>query len=122
MRLHPGTRRKALSPDQAVFNCRLSRARGVVENTDGVLVACQRLFPKPIHAEKDNVACFPFAAVSLHSYLYQTERSLTILVGLWTQMQVETLDLLNGGILCVATQDTSRQWMDYEDIVSKILE
>ena len=65
---------------------------------------------------------FPFSAVSLHSYLYQTERSLTILVGLWTQMQVETLDLLNGGILCVATQDTSRQWMDYEDIVSKILE
>ena len=40
MRLHPGTRRKAFSPDQAVFNCRLSRARGVVENTDGVLVAC----------------------------------------------------------------------------------
>ena len=73
--MYPGIRRKALSTDQAVFNWRLSRAGGVIENTRGILVARWRLFRKPIHAEKVNVTCFPVPAVSLHNYLQQTEKS-----------------------------------------------
>ena len=55
MRPCPGTKSGKLPIDQAVFNYRLSRARRVIENCFGTLVARWGLFRKPIRAKTENV-------------------------------------------------------------------
>ena len=75
MRPYPGGRRGKLPIDKAVFNYRLSRARRVIENSFGILVARWRLFRKPIRADKDNVTSYTLAAVILHNYLQQAENA-----------------------------------------------
>ena len=75
MRPYPGGRRGKLPIDKAVFNYRLSRARRVIKNSFGILVARWILFRKPIRADKDNLASYTLAAVTLHNYLQQTENA-----------------------------------------------
>ena len=60
-----------LTEEQAVFNYRLSRARRVIEDTFGILVARWRLFRGPIRADKDNVTRYILAAICFN-YLQQT--------------------------------------------------
>ncbi|XP_065194788.1 uncharacterized protein LOC135826078 [Sycon ciliatum] len=73
MRPYPG---KQLSIDKRIFNYRLSRARRIVENAFGILVARWRLFRQPINAKPENVVHFTKACVVLHNFL-QTESSAT---------------------------------------------
>ena len=75
VRPYQGGRRGKLPIDQAVFIYRLSRARRVLENSFGILVARWRLFRKPIRAVKDNVTSYTLAAVTLHNNLQQTENA-----------------------------------------------
>ena len=75
MRPYPGTKSGKLPVDQAVFNYRLSRARRVIENCFGILVARWRLFRRPIRADTENVTSYILAAVALHNYLQQTENA-----------------------------------------------
>ena len=72
MRPYPGK----LSEEQRIYNYRLSRARRVVENAFGILVARWRLFRSPIRATKENVMRYVLAAVCLHIYLRQTENAM----------------------------------------------
>ena len=58
---------------QSIFSYRLSRARRVIENTFGILVARWRLFRGPIMASRDNAVRYTMAALCLHKYLRQTE-------------------------------------------------
>ena len=55
MRPCPEIKSGKLPTDQAVVNYRLSRARRVIENSFGILVARSRLFRKPIRAGKENI-------------------------------------------------------------------
>ena len=69
MRPFPGK----LTEEQRIFNYRLSRARRVIENTFGILVARWRLFRGPIRADRENVLRYVLAAISLHNYLRLTD-------------------------------------------------
>ena len=61
----------SLNEQQSFFNYRLSRARRVIENTFGILVARWRLFRGPIRASRDNVVPV-HNGCSLFSQLFTT--------------------------------------------------
>lgn len=68
MRPFPG-RREGLELAVKIFNYRLSRARGTIENTFGILVARWRIFRTPIKTAVENVDGIIQAAVVLHNFL-----------------------------------------------------
>ena len=70
MRPYPG---RNISEERSIFNYRLSRARRVIENCFGILVARWRIFRSPIQASVETVVKITQAAVCLHNYLRQTE-------------------------------------------------
>lgn len=73
LRPYPG---KNIVEENAIFNYRLSRARRVIENAFGIMVARWRIFRSPIHAKVETVEKITKAAVCLHNYLRQTESAL----------------------------------------------
>ena len=92
MHLDPGTRSGKLPIDQAVFNYRLRKARRVIENSFGILVALWRLFRKPICAEKENITSYILAGVALHNHLQR----LIGHVDLWILKSMESFGHENG--------------------------
>ena len=72
---YPGTRGGKIPIDQAVSNYRLSRARRVIENSFGILVARWRMFRKPICANKENITSYILAGVALLNFLQQKENA-----------------------------------------------
>ena len=58
-----------LSLDELVFNCRLSRARRIVENAFGILVQCWRIFSRKLNLLPDNADSIIKACVVLHNFL-----------------------------------------------------
>jgi hypothetical protein len=62
-----------LDQSHSVFNYRLSRARRIIENSFGILVARWRIFKRPIIAKPKNVILFTKAAIALHNYLRTQE-------------------------------------------------
>lgn len=66
MRPYP---RKDLTLVPKVFNYRLSRARRVIENTFGILVARWRIFKQTIQASERTLEAIVWACVNLHNYL-----------------------------------------------------
>ncbi|KAB0794318.1 hypothetical protein PPYR_11157 [Photinus pyralis] len=75
--LRPYSKRKvgAHPQDELIFNyslcafCRLSRARRVIENTFGIMVARFRIFHRNINAEPQTVDGIIKAAVCLHNFI-----------------------------------------------------
>lgn len=70
MRPYPG---KNITEEKSIFNYRLSRARRVIENCFGILVARWRIFRTPIIANVETVEMITQAACCLHNYLRQTD-------------------------------------------------
>lgn len=69
MRPYPGRGKKLLPFSQKIYNYRLSRARRVIENAFGILVARWRIFRSPLHADIENCELYIRAALVLHNYL-----------------------------------------------------
>lgn len=66
---------KNLSPEQRIFNYRLSRARRVVENAFGVLANRFRVFHTAIHMDPNKVDFVVLAACVLHNFLRRHAKS-----------------------------------------------
>ena len=64
-----------LSEEQSVYNYRHSRARRVIENAFGILVARWRIFLTPIRGSVENVEKYVLACLALHNYLRQTNNA-----------------------------------------------
>ena len=85
-----------------VFNYRLSRARRVIENTFGILVARWRIFRGFIRASPKNVERYVLAGLCLHNYLRQTDKLVTgRLVSLTVRTRVVGSNLGSGDQLYV---------------------
>ncbi len=65
-----------LEHEKRVFNCRLSRARRVSENTFGISTARWRIFKRPINSTPERCANITKAVVALHNFLMLNETSL----------------------------------------------
>ena len=75
MRPYPGSKKGTMEESKFVFNYRLSRARRVIENTFGILVARWRIFRSFIRATPENVERYVLAGICLHNYLRQTDNA-----------------------------------------------
>lgn len=75
-RPYPGRSKGTLPESKRIFNYRLSRARRVIENSFGILVAKWRIFRQPIHANVEKVKAITLAAVCLHNFLLMEESDL----------------------------------------------
>lgn len=60
---------------EAIFNYRLSRARRVVENAFGILVARWRIFHKPLCCNLDTTDDIVLTAVCLHNFIMRSRES-----------------------------------------------
>ena len=58
-----------------VFNYRLSRARNVVENAFGILVARWRIFSKPVCVQTENCKQLVMTCILLHNFLHRQDRA-----------------------------------------------
>ena len=59
--------------EESIFNYHLSRARRVIENCLGILVARWRVFCRAIQAKIETVQAIVQTAICLHNYLRQTD-------------------------------------------------
>lgn len=63
---------KKLTYKDAIFNYRLSRARRVVENAFGILVARWQIFRKPLNVKLENANNIILATICLHNFIMRT--------------------------------------------------
>ncbi|KAJ8945478.1 hypothetical protein NQ314_009230 [Rhamnusium bicolor] len=61
--------RVSLTKEQKVFNCRLSRARRIVENAFGILASRFRIFEKPMACLRETVDKIIKACCALHNWM-----------------------------------------------------
>ena len=73
MRPYAGS--SSLDEKKSVYNYRHSRARRVIENAFGILLARWRIYNTPIQAKPENVEKIVLATIALHNYLRQTDNT-----------------------------------------------
>ncbi|XP_045121644.1 uncharacterized protein LOC123510495 [Portunus trituberculatus] len=61
------------SAKKEVFNCRLSRARHIVENVFGILASRFRIFQSPINLEPENIEKVVMGTCALHNLLIEQQ-------------------------------------------------
>lgn len=78
MRPYPRCRQGVLPLDKRIFNYRLSRARRMIENCFGILVANWRIFRRPINTCILTARKIVQASVCLHNFIMEYEERLPI--------------------------------------------
>ena len=73
MRPYAGS--SSLDEKKSVYNYRHSRARRVIENAFGILLAHWRIYNTPIQAKPENLEKIVLATIALHNYLRQTDNT-----------------------------------------------
>ena len=73
--MRPYFGKSLVNEKRKIFNYRLSRARRIIENTFGIMIARWRIFQTTINAEPERVEKIVFACVALHNYLSQTDNA-----------------------------------------------
>ena len=63
---------KQLTRERRIFNYRLCRARGIIENVFDILVAKFGIFKTHINIKLDNIKDAVMASCALHSFLHRT--------------------------------------------------
>ncbi|XP_046580742.1 uncharacterized protein LOC124288272 [Haliotis rubra] len=66
---------RQMDPDQQIFNCRLSRARRVVENTFGILAMRFQILLGSLNSTADRAEQITLACVTLHNMLRTRNRN-----------------------------------------------
>lgn len=85
-----------LTPDEAVFNYRESRARRIVENAFGILACRFGVFQRPITVNVEKVSTVVLACCYLHNYLRRKAESGYICTGSVDTEIVESGQVVNG--------------------------
>lgn len=80
--MRPYSSRNGLNMEKNVFNYRLSRARRICENAFGILVACWRIYSRPILAKLETVDNIIKATVCLHNFVMIHNKNACITQGL----------------------------------------
>lgn len=65
---------KELNKERRIFNYRLSRARRIIENTFGIMVARFRIFHSAINLKLENIDRVVMACCTLHNFLIRKRR------------------------------------------------
>lgn len=78
LRPYPG--RGGLTPEQDIYNYRLSRARRIIENTFGIIASQWRIYRKPIIASPENAKLMVQATVCLHNWLRRQDNDVNMYV------------------------------------------
>lgn len=73
MKPFPGTHER--NTLERIFNFRICRARRVVENTFGILVAVFRVLAKPLHLDQKKAIKVTLACIHLHNFLKKSASS-----------------------------------------------
>ena len=73
--MRPFSGKSLINEKRKIFNYRLSRARRIIENTFGILVARWRIFQGPIEGTPERVEKYILATIALHNYLRQTDNA-----------------------------------------------
>ena len=73
--MRPYSGKSLVNKKRKIFNYRLSRARRIIENTFGIMVARWGIFQTTINSEPERVEKIVFPCVALHYYLSQTDNA-----------------------------------------------
>nr|CAI5840206.1 unnamed protein product [Callosobruchus analis] len=87
---------KQLSPEQRIFNYRLSRARRVVENAFGILANRFRVFHTEINMDPNKIDFVVLAAGVLHNFLRKHARSSYTPANSFDQEILDTGEIVHG--------------------------